>query len=555
MPLSNSVIRRYTPPTCTLEVLAQSSPLSRWTGKTVLKQLSFELRFDDPRLPEESRLPIRGDRDQLEALCDAVSIYIQQFLQQSPETFSLSFPSPQDSSKVASDAQIQDFQQTAQTVSTQTLRSFPSSFPTTTIYLEPSSSLTHKLFLGSLASQASGPVIELSLLQLFDLATALDEYSADIMALPTLENTGSSVAKFPVWAPVAAVLVLGVGLLPVTWQYVNNIKPNQQQTAKKTTANSGPIALQPSPQVNPEAGLAAPDSFPPLPNIGSTTPIPTSSLPADPLLVPNSEVASKTQTLPNTNFPAAPTSAGSSLPKGVPSPASGLGINQKTSPTFSTNPQFGVPTTIGDQKIALQPNLTQTKPGSISPSDLGLPKRRELPPSLSTDRTSRSVTPNLPITAPALPVIPNEPTSTAKLEGEYNPASTTSTTTSRASSESALVNKLRGTRKTATTTTPQANDSTLFDTPQIAEARQYLQKRWQPPSGLRQTLEYSLMVGVDGTVERIFPLNKAARDYVDSAGMPNIGTPFVSANRYGRNVRLRAVLSPDGKVQIFPETE
>ncbi|MBD2168709.1 DUF4335 domain-containing protein [Calothrix membranacea FACHB-236] len=552
MPLSNSVIRRYTPPTCTLEVLAQSSPLSRWTGKTVLKQLSFELRFDDPRLPEESRLPIRGDRDQLEALCDAVSIYIQQFLQQSPETFSLSFPSPQDSSKVASDAQIQDFQQTAQPVSTQKLRSFPSSFPTTTIYLEPSSSLTHKLFLGSLASQASGPVIELSLLQLFDLGTALDEYSADIMALPTLENTGSSVARFPVWAPVAAVLVLGVGLLPVTWQYVNNIKPNQQQTAKKTNTNSGTIALQPSPQVNPEAGLAAPDSFPPLPNIGSTTPIPTSSLPADPLLIPNSGLANKPQTLPNSNFPSAPTSATSSLPKGIPSPASGLGIPQKTNPTFPTNSQFGVPPTISDPQIALQPNLTQNKPGSVSSSDLGLPKRRELPPSLSTDRSSRSVTPNLPITAAPLPVIPNETTSARKLEGEYNP---TSTTTSRPSNENALVDRLRESRKTPTTTNPQATDSTLFDTPQIAEARQYLQKRWQPPSGLRQTLEYSVMVGVDGTVERIFPLNKAARDYVDSAGMPNIGTPFVSANRYGRNVRLRAVLSPDGKVQIFPETE
>ncbi len=56
-------------------------------------------------------------------------------------------------------------------------------------------------------------------------------------------------------------------------------------------------------------------------------------------------------------------------------------------------------------------------------------------------------------------------------------------------------------------------------------------------------------------MERILPLNKAARDFVDNAGMPNIGAPFVSANRSGKNVRLRAVLSPNGKVQILPETE
>ena len=46
----------------------------------------------------------------------------------------------------------------------------------THIHIESSSYLTHNLFLGSLANQTSGPVIELSLLQLFDLATALDEY-------------------------------------------------------------------------------------------------------------------------------------------------------------------------------------------------------------------------------------------------------------------------------------------------------------------------------------------------------------------------------------------
>ncbi|NJR76941.1 MAG: hypothetical protein HC773_32205 [Scytonema sp. CRU_2_7] len=85
----------------------------------------------------------------------------------------------------------------------------------------------------------------------------------------------------------------------------------------------------------------------------------------------------------------------------------------------------------------------------------------------------------------------------------------------------------------------------MFDTPQVAEARQYIEKRWQPPAGLRQTLEYSLMVGVDGTIERIFPLNKPAREFVDSAGMPNLGAPFVSPNRYGKNVRMRAVLSPE----------
>ena len=64
-----------------------------------------------------------------------------------------------------------------------------------------------------------------------------------------------------------------------------------------------------------------------------------------------------------------------------------------------------------------------------------------------------------------------------------------------------------------------------------------------------------MLIGVDGKVERILPLGKAARDYVDSAGMPGVGQPFVSANTSGQNVRIRAVLSPNGKVQTFPESE
>ncbi len=193
MPRSNSVIRRYTPPTCTLEVLAQSSPLSRWLGKTVLKQLSFELRFDDPRLPEERRIPIRGDRDQLEALSDVVTSYVKEFLQQSPESFWVSFSGLTNSRLISNGTESE-----AVATSVKNVTPLPSSKPGEYIHLEPSNYLNHNLFLGSLANQTSGSVIELSLLQLFDLATALDEYSADVMTLPNLKGD-SATLSFPIW--------------------------------------------------------------------------------------------------------------------------------------------------------------------------------------------------------------------------------------------------------------------------------------------------------------------------------------------------------------------
>jgi hypothetical protein len=95
----------------------------------------------------------------------------------------------------------------------------------------------------------------------------------------------------------------------------------------------------------------------------------------------------------------------------------------------------------------------------------------------------------------------------------------------------------------------------LFDTAQVAQAREKLKKGWQPPSGLSQSIEYSLVVAVDGSIEQILPLGKAARDYVDRTGMPLIGEPFVSPNKNGQSVKIRAVFSPDGKVQTFPEKE
>ncbi|MHC5935662.1 DUF4335 domain-containing protein [Nostoc sp.] len=549
MPLSNSVIRCYTPPTCTLEVFAQSSPLSRWMGKTVLKHLSFELRFDDPRLPEENRVPIRGDRNQLEALCDAVTSYVHEFLQQSPESFWASFASAHKSSTALDEPELKS--------SIKTLNSFSTQISGANIYLEPSSYLTHNLFLGSLANHASGPVIQLSLLQLFDLASALDEYSTDVMALPTLNST-SSTLRFPTWAPVAAVLVLGVGLLPVTWQYANNIREKQQQTAKTADPAAVKTALEPSASLNfptPEAGLSTPsDNL-----LGSTPPLPTSSLPQAPLTAPSSSFSRPPSLFPN-NALTIPQGTTATLPSNRAMPTASFSTRRSAN---ANAPSSKIP----GEEIAILPNLGQNLTAS-SPQAGDLPVRRNLPPRLSS--STDSLPTNISAVPPSLGTIPNNnggntPTqpsslnSQQQLEEKINSLQPTSAgekpasqlPTSRTADNNPFIDQLGDGGKTPTST--EVATGTLFDTPQVAEARKYLTNRWQPPTGLAQALEYSLTVSVDGTIERIFPLNKAAREFVDSAGIPEVGKPFVSANTRGQNVRIRVVLSPDGKVQTFPD--
>ncbi len=559
MPVSNHVIRRYTPPTCTLEILAEKSALSRWMRKPALKQLSFELHFDDPRLPEEQRLIIRGNHDQLDALCIAVTNYVQELLQKSPEEFWVISQAKE--SSIASDAsQTQDFNDSSR--QTHILDSYSTQIQGAEIHIQPRNRLTHDLFIGSLATKASGEVIQLSLLQLFDLATALDEYSADVLALPNLNPEGSS-GSLPAWVPIAAVLVLAAGLTPVTWQYANNMR-KKPQTAKKPTPASEKIALQPSPSPyapplpTPSPLLTPPDSLlsssPPRPPLGSTMPLLGSPVPLTAQSSPSANFPTTLRTSPKTNpltlqkypnltVPKASVPSTGSTTLTIPETTAQIPSSKKTAPfglqsSQSLQPNFRQSSTglISKQSPqSLQPNFRQNGTGSISQG--GTPSN-DLP-------TTNSTSPDATKVYPPLATMPDLSSSGSTKDPylQTNPS---------VSSGNSLVARLRGTRRN---TNKEVATGTLFDTAQISEARTFLKKRWQPPNQLKQTLEYSLVLGVDGTIEQILPLGKAARDYIDRTGMPLIGERFVSPNKSGQPVRIRAVFGPDGKVQTFPEAQ
>ncbi|WP_414552059.1 DUF4335 domain-containing protein [Anabaena sp. CCY 0017] len=539
MPSLNSVIRRYTPPTCTLEILAQSSPLSQWMGKTVIKQLTFELHFDDPQLPDESKIPIRGDRDQLEMLCDVVTSYVQEFLQQPPDNFWLSLCEPQDSSKVSDNSEFTDFQPSLQPT-IKNLKSFTAQTENK-IYLETGSYLTHNLFLGSLANEISGSVIQLSLLQLFDLATALDEYSADVMALPNLHNN-NKVLRLPAWSPIAAVMVLGIGLLPITLQFANNNRQNQPQIAATSDSEAANTALEPSASLDvppSPRGFTPPDNLTSLPLPGADSQFPTASFPQQPSTAPNSSLF---------------TNSASSLP----SQEDPLSIFETKIPNIDSNSRSIASTRIPEQQLTIQPNSQTDLTGSIPQSETAIPQRRTLPPSLSANPDTSLSSSSVPLSVSTNPNQNRRQTSSSSDPRiqiqQIEEAMKSSVNVATEADQNALVSRLSNER-----VKPQSEEftsaPTLFDTPQVAEAREIFTKRWQPPTGFTQTLEYSLMVGIDGKIERIYPLNQAARTFVENVGMPEIGQPFVSANKYGQNIRIRVVLGPDGRVQTFPESE
>lgn len=567
MPLSNSEIRRYTPPTCTLEVLAQNSPLSRWMGKSVMKLLSFELRFDDPRLPEVNRIAVRGNREQLEALSVAVTNYVQQFLQHPADNFWETF-----NGKKELDQNVQTLEDTN--------KNDPLTLPSVAIKnnsvarladreirLEPSNHLTHNLFLGTLANPESGSVIKLSLLQLFDLATALDEYSTDIMALPTPSKNPRPAMSIPQWAPVAAVLVLAASLTPFTIQYANRQRQRQVALNAKKTAKPEQVALQ-TPNIaeptlkTPQTLLTPPsDGLPALPNLdGSTLPsastLPGSALPGSVSTLPGFPTAPSTSTLPVTPGTSAtkPTQPGSNTLSPSLQPGSSTAGTSATIPALPTLPN--------PPKNAIASTRGLGNTSKIPESQLGISTSRQNPlPSAANTKvgavppSAGTALPNFPANFPPAQTTPPPlltPSGAIASSTRTQPSSSSGANV-RASEQAELIAKIRGGGQNQSGT--EAANRSPQDTSQIEEARNFLKKRWSPPSGLRETMQYSIVIDVDGSIRSIEPLNRAARNYVDISGLPLIGERFVSPNKNGQSVRMRAVFKPDGKVQTLKEAD
>ncbi|HEY9633775.1 MAG TPA: DUF4335 domain-containing protein [Coleofasciculaceae cyanobacterium] len=548
MPLSNSVLRRYTPPTCTLEIVAKNSPLSRWVGKSALKDLRFELRFDDPRKPEDQRITIRGDRTDLDVLYEAVNSYVQDFVSQSSVQLPMMLQPPAASapdstvntnkearrvSYLGSDVNPSD-PLPAQTFEEELDKSNDSSPElslesnprlstlkpqnvATQIYLQPRGLLSHDLVLGGLASEEAGRVVNLSVLQLFDLATALDEYATEVVALPNLKSPLGWTKTLPAWTPTAAAVLVTVGVTTAVVKLLD--RPNtMQQTA--STAGRSPIPGQTPLLSQVPVAPASPILISPLP-----TPILPPGIASSPTLTPPPPVT-------------------------VPPPGSFTPPTRER-PTITINPSNPAPPLIADAPQrsipALVPGGVASAPGSSANSKSPSSSKTTASGSSSGNPSAQQSQPGTPSAVPTLPSLPNLPPipATAPPADVAQQAPSSDTRTASASRES---------NQSESASSGNAANSKLSDTiPQVAEARTYFEQRWKPPSNLTQTVEYSLSLNADGSIQRILPLGKAAGDYIDRTGIPLPGEPFVSPIQGTGNPIIRVVLGPDGKVQTFLE--
>jgi Domain of unknown function (DUF4335) len=468
-----TLIRRYTPPTCSLEIAAQQSPLSRWMGKVALKDVRFKLSFDDPRISDDDWVVLRGDRTQLEDLNQTVGDYVQSFLTQSTSWNTIE-------QEIA-----------AQTAVAATEIATPPA-NTTGLALQPKGLLSHTLSLGTLATENSGERLILTSTQLADLATALDEYSAEAIALPQLDRKvvwlpNTAQWSSPNWAGLAAGILVTVGLGASVLNSLSN-RSTPQQTASQASSSDQRLAMQPP------SAPAAP------------TPNPFSTLP------PLSKLPSPGATLPSPGATSMPTTTIA----GLPSPTA---ADQKSDSTNTPT----IPNSPGQIKITTVPEAGRSADKSKADA-----VQAPVPPIV--DQIGGTPEPTKPPAA-------FSNSAEAKMEGADRAAAL-----GRMSAQSAPI--------TQPAPLPALAPS-VVTSDQVKAVQSYFQQSWKPQKGLEQALQYELQLDGSGALQGATPIGGTSTDQQSQAGIPAIGTPIAPAASDGKPATVRLLLEPSGGVQAF----
>ena len=191
------VHHRYSANSCTLEVTAAESVLSRWSQQPVLKQVRFRVLIENPET-DQPELMAQGNQSQLQALTVAVQQYVQDHLTIS-RTDSLSGALPSEASL--------------------------------------STTAPWPLGLHRLAIDLQAEPLSLSTLDLFDLAEVLDQCERSLQLLPTIASTTGRrrrpfLKSYSLWAGSAvAAMVLAVGVTTTLRQHYQTGLSPQADTA------------------------------------------------------------------------------------------------------------------------------------------------------------------------------------------------------------------------------------------------------------------------------------------------------------------------------------
>jgi Domain of unknown function (DUF4335) len=269
MESTNLITRTYTAPTCSLIVTTKAPLLPNLTQLKKPQAVDFTLHLGHPEQAESERIVLKGDPQQLGELQQSVSKYVADLVAKFPlpTTDNNSPASSQPAGTPVVEGQVTDRQRPhpgerangsgliqnlpglrtgspqstpatktdspVSPLSTKNISKLlglgkaannaqeiaPTANPTKIAPQTPSTpyltggdrSLDHKLHLGNLATSSSGEVLTLSAIQLFDLATTLDECVAEASTQKSIETTTISPTSLKPVEPKTETYQKGIG--------------------------------------------------------------------------------------------------------------------------------------------------------------------------------------------------------------------------------------------------------------------------------------------------------------------------------------------------------
>ena len=489
--IASLTTREYSSGSCTLRITGQLSPLSQVADKPVLVRSRFNLQLlpehefapSTPRPPSPSAaasppcLELSGKAEQFSALAATVNHYVQGRLTLANPTGQSSFPKDLSGE----------------------------------ILLQPLGLTRHRLILPPELGSKPENTVDLSALELVDLAEVLDLADADFY-FPTeaaLPQKPAAKPRLPIWigsaAAVGIAAILGSQWLPL----------QTPLTHLPTATREADVALEDSPEIEP----------------------------------PSQHQTPKLESVPATEAPESSESPDSAT----------VGENRREVSAPSRQPVTPVdrpPSADHSSNTTLPPPATTDRPFAIRETAPQAPAAAPVPPSQSV------------LSAPtAAPETAQSPTATPRTNDGATYSSPTSApeaemdTAESFAEPSSSPQRLR-LPETANNTetagaapqqrsTDQLSDSTDAVLPWQEQFRQQLQGSWTPFPEQSEPLRYRLSINSDGTVRSIEPLSELSQQYQESIALPAPGSPLFQYPE-GAASTLEVQFLPAGEVVVMP---
>lgn len=611
--MSDPVLNRYTSDSWSLELSAESSPLSRWTRKPVVKDEHFRLSLLGFETGSAPISWLEGDRPLLDSLHQAVESYVQSNLQK---------PTQQPGRAPSDDGMALLEPETNVVPMVPAAGSSPGSGVNAhnPFKLESDRRVGHRLHYTQAGTQARS--LKLSTLQLADLLEVLDRWQGESMALPPEEakTTIAAVARpdfvIPTWGRVAASAAIALGAA-TGGVYLLNSQPVSQTASVSGDALESDAAADEFgafPQVSsnpsgqlPNAPVAGSQQFSapflkqnPGQRFGD---ISEDSLPG----LESGEVASADATLPDAASAASSSidldgidtssiSSADFLPPALPEANLGL-----PSSNFDVTPlpDTTIASASGASAAPIAPEVATAPAPSLSvpnssfadaqaelaaaEADLKAQQAQiaaqdaEAAEAIANSNDVTTLTPaDLGISEPLSgsespePSLSESPNVAQTSGNDVAFSGGTSGAASEAPATDAAADTL-GPAQSAANTAARAGSAASSEATaakpaaapvarakptgasQSAAVKNYFESRWSPPEELSQPLQYQLILSNEGSIEKMNPLSPAATQYSQEAGIPSVGDPFIPSSTDIQDATLVLTLGADGSVNVSVE--